>query len=74
MSSPYTESWADFAAEAEQLYRAAPLKASRYKPPARLIQPDLPRQARFCTKYRPAEGVLTLKVTDDVRVRCQRPG
>ena len=83
----YVEDWQDFVSLSEELFRAAPL---RVRPPlssARACRSSsfaeagfdpspLPcrSQTRFCTKYRHSDGILVLKVTDDVRVRHRRRG
>lgn len=75
----YIDDWNDFAARAEALMLAQPLKvwARFFFFSSFVSSPDAhtaPIQTRYVLKYRASDAKLVLKVTDDVVVRLLLAG
>ena len=70
----YYRAWDAFAKAAEEVFEGSPNKVPEAGLPTipkakSLICPALIEQTRYCVRWRHDQGLLVLKVTDDVRVR-----
>jgi hypothetical protein len=63
----YHRNWEEFAKEAKKLYEDKPDKARSRRPSIPLSMLTR-RQVRYCTRWRHKDGLLVLKITDDVQV------